>query len=91
MKRALLQVTRPARAPQGMLFVPEVVRSTVIRWGHSSKLMAPPGVKGTLAAISQRFWWPTRERDVRRFVALCQVCAQTKSSNSPRQVSGRSP
>ncbi len=45
--------------------------------------MAHPGVRGTLAAISQRFWWPTRERDVRRFVASCQVCAQTKSSNSP--------
>ncbi len=28
-------------------------------------------------------WWPTRERDVRRFVASCHVCAQTKSSNTP--------
>ncbi len=83
MRGALLHVTRPARAPEGTLFVPEVVRSTVLRWGHSSKLMAHPGIRGTLAAISQRFWWPTRERDVRRFVASCQVCAQTKSSNSP--------
>ncbi len=82
-RRALLHVTRPARAPEGMLFVPEVVHSTVLRWGHSSKLMAHPGIRGTLAAISQRFWWPSRERDVRRFVASCQVCAQTKSSNSP--------
>ncbi len=82
-RRALLQVTRPARAPEGTLFVPEVVRSTVLRWGHSSKLMAHPGVRGTLTAISQRFWWPTRERDVRRLVASCHVCAQTKSSNSP--------
>ncbi len=51
---------------------PEVVRPAV----HS-------GVRGTLAAISQRFWWPTSERDVRRFVASCHVCAQTKSRNSP--------
>ncbi len=83
MRRALLHVTRSARAPERTLFVPEVVRSTVLRWGHSSKLMAHPGIRGTLAAISQRFWWPTRERNVRRFVASCQVCAQTKSSNSP--------
>ncbi len=83
MRRALLQVTRPARAPEGTLFVSEVVRSTVLRWGHSSKLMAHPGVRGTLTTISQRFWWPTREREVRRFVASCHVCAQTKSSNSP--------
>ncbi len=38
---------------------------------------------GTLAAISQSFWWPTRERDIRRFVASCHVCAQTKPSNTP--------
>ncbi len=83
MRRALFHVTRPARAPEGTLFVPEVVRPAVLRWGHSFKLMAHPGVRGTLAAISQRFWWPPRERDVRCFVVSCHVCAQTKSSNSP--------
>ncbi len=50
---------------------------------NSSKLAVHPGVRGTLAFIRQRFWWPTRERDIRRFVASCPVCAQTKSSNSP--------
>ncbi len=83
MRRALLQCTRPAHAPEGTLFVPEVVRSAVLRWGQSSKLMAHPGVRGTMAAISQRFCWPTRECDVQRFAASCHVCAQTKSSNSP--------
>ncbi len=82
-RRALSHVTRPPHAPEGTLFVPEVVRSAVLRWGHTSKLVAHPGVRGTLAAIRQRFWWPTRERDVRRFVASCHVCAQTKSSNTP--------
>ncbi len=82
-RRALFHVARPARAPEGMLFVPEVVHPAVLRWGHSSKLMAHPGDRGTLATISQRFWWRTREGDVRRFVASCHVCAQNKSSNSP--------
>ncbi len=82
-RRALFHVTRPARTPEGTLFVPEVVRPAVLRWGHSSKLMAHPGIRGTLAAISQHFWWPTRERNVRHIVASCHVCAQTKSSNSP--------
>ncbi len=82
-RRALSHVTRLPRAPEGTLFVPEVVRSAVLHWGHSSTLVAHPGVQGTLAAIRQRFWWPTRERDVRRFVASCHVCAQTKSSNTP--------
>ncbi len=81
-KRALSHVTSP-RAPEGALFVPEAARLAVLRWGHSSKLAVHPGVRGTLAIIRQRFWWPTRERDIRRFVASCPVCAQTKSSNSP--------
>ncbi len=82
-KRALSHVTRSPRAPEGALFVPEAARLAVLRWGHSSKLAVHPGVRGTLAIIRQRFWWPTRERDIRRFVASCPVCAQTKSSNSP--------
>uniref|UniRef100_A0A8C1Q3Q5 Gypsy retrotransposon integrase-like protein 1 n=1 Tax=Cyprinus carpio TaxID=7962 RepID=A0A8C1Q3Q5_CYPCA len=36
-----------------------------------------------LASVHQRFWWPTRERDTRRFVAACSVCVQTKPGNSP--------
>ncbi|CAM4463975.1 unnamed protein product [Leuciscus chuanchicus] len=82
-KRALSLVVRPPRAPSGTLFVPETARSSVLQWGHASKLVAHPGVRGTLAAVRQKFWWPTRERDIRRFVASCPVCAQTKSSNTP--------
>ncbi len=41
-RRALSHVTRPPRAPEGTLFVPEVVRSAVLHWGHSSKLVAHP-------------------------------------------------
>lgn len=46
-------------------------------------MFAHPGVRGTIASIRSEFWWPTPERDVRRFIASCTVCAQTKSSNSP--------
>ncbi|KAI2646997.1 Transposon Ty3-I Gag-Pol polyprotein [Labeo rohita] len=37
----------------------------------------------TLTSVRQRFWWPAIVRDVRRYVASCPVCAQSKSSNSP--------
>ncbi|KAG1927055.1 retrotransposable element [Pimephales promelas] len=81
-KRALSHITRVPRSSEGTLYVLEAARLTVLRWGHSSKLVAHPGVRGTLSVIRQRFWWPTRERDIRRFVA-CSICAQTKSSNKP--------
>ncbi len=54
-RRALFHVTRPTRAPEGMSFIPEVVRLAVLCWGPSSKLMAHMGVRGTLAAICQCF------------------------------------
>ncbi|KAI2657893.1 Transposon Tf2-6 polyprotein [Labeo rohita] len=82
-KRALSHVTIPRDCPEGKLFVPESVRSVVLRWSHASRLAVHPGVRGTLTSVRQRFWWPAIVRDVRRYVASCPVCAQSKSSNSP--------
>lgn len=81
-KQALARVTTPRRCPEQLLFVPEPVHPAVLRWGHSSKFAVHPSIRGTLAVIRQRFWWPTRERDIRCFVTSCPVCAQTKSVSS---------
>uniref|UniRef100_A0A8K9V3S6 Gypsy retrotransposon integrase-like protein 1 n=1 Tax=Oncorhynchus mykiss TaxID=8022 RepID=A0A8K9V3S6_ONCMY len=82
-KQALTQTPSPRACPRNLLFVPVPTRLAVLQWAHSAKLAGHPGVRGTLASIRQRFWWPTREHDTRRFVAACSVCAQTKSGNSP--------
>ncbi|KAG1943781.1 retrotransposable element [Pimephales promelas] len=82
-KRALSHTPAARACPSGLLFVPVPTRLAVLQWAHSAKLVGHPGVRGMLASIRQRFWWPTRERDTRRFVAACSVCAQTKSGNSP--------
>ncbi|KAG1952091.1 retrotransposable element [Pimephales promelas] len=82
-KRALAHSVTPRLCPRGLLFVPPPARRAVLQWGHSSRIFAHPGVRGTIASISQRFWWPTLERDIRRFIASCSVCAQTKVSNKP--------
>ncbi|KAG1934059.1 retrotransposable element [Pimephales promelas] len=82
-KRTLSHTRTPRLCPKGLLFVPPSARRAVIQWGHSSKLFVHPGVRGTIAAVKQRFWWPSRERDIRRFIASCSICAQTKGSNRP--------
>ncbi|KAL0165682.1 hypothetical protein M9458_037526, partial [Cirrhinus mrigala] len=82
-KRGQQGVEVPTGCPAGLLFVPESVRAAVLQWGHSSRVMCHPGVRRSLAAIRQRFWWPAMVEDVRRFVGACSVCAQNKSSNSP--------
>ncbi len=55
----------------------------VLQWGHESRVTCHPGVRRSLAAIRQRFWWPSIGQDVRQFVLACSVCAQNKISNRP--------
>ncbi len=76
-------VKPPPGCPPSRLFVPESLRSDVIRWGHSSKLACHPGVSRSTFLIKQRFWWPSMARDIRLFVLACSVCAISKTSNRP--------
>uniref|UniRef100_A0A9J8DGU4 Gypsy retrotransposon integrase-like protein 1 n=1 Tax=Cyprinus carpio carpio TaxID=630221 RepID=A0A9J8DGU4_CYPCA len=71
----------PRGCPAGRLFVPATLRPEVLRWGHESRVACHPGVRRSLAAIRQRFWWPSMVQDVRQFVLACSVCAQNKTSN----------
>ncbi len=76
-------VTPPSGCPPGRLFVPETLRSDVIRWSHCSKVACHPGVSRTTFLIKQRFWWPSMARDIQCFVLACCVCAVSKTSNRP--------
>uniref|UniRef100_A0A3B3RIC6 Gypsy retrotransposon integrase-like protein 1 n=1 Tax=Paramormyrops kingsleyae TaxID=1676925 RepID=A0A3B3RIC6_9TELE len=74
----------PAGGPPNRLYVPKFLRSRTLQWGHASLLACHPGVRGTVALLKQRFWWPTMLRDVRSYIAACQVCARNKTpSRSP--------
>uniref|UniRef100_A0A3P9M887 Gypsy retrotransposon integrase-like protein 1 n=1 Tax=Oryzias latipes TaxID=8090 RepID=A0A3P9M887_ORYLA len=70
-------------APPGTLYVPSSLRSDVLVWGHTSRIACHGGIHRTLKLVQRRFFWPSIARDVREFVAACDVCARSKSSNSP--------
>ncbi len=82
-RTALCGTPNPAGCPEGLLFVPESVRTSVLQWGHSSGLACHPGATRTCMLIKQRFWWPSVARDARLFVSACPVCAAGKASNRP--------
>ncbi len=82
-RTALEGVTPPPGCPTSRLFVPERLRSDVIRWGHCSNVACHPGIGRTSFLVKQRFWWPSMARDVRDFVLACSVCARGKTSNRP--------
>ena len=80
-KRALRSSPAPSNVPPRRLFVPDSVRSRVLKWGHTSQLACHPGVHRTFTFIARRFWWPTMRRDVKEFVMACTVCARSKASH----------
>ncbi len=82
-RTALQGVMPPPGCPPCRLFVPEILRSDIIRWGHCSKVACHPGVSRTMFLIKQRFWWQSMARDICLFVLACSVCATSKTSNRP--------
>ncbi|KAF7641037.1 hypothetical protein LDENG_00298510, partial [Lucifuga dentata] len=82
-RSALEGVQVPEGCPPNRLFVPILLRSRVIQWGHTTKLTCHPGVGRTLRFLHQSFWWSAMGREVREFIAACPVRSQNKSSRHP--------
>lgn len=83
-KQANGETPPPRGCPDNRLFVPINLRPQVIHWAHSSLLTCHPGVRRTMFAITQRFWWPSMEPEVREYVEACSVCARNKNSSRAR-------
>ncbi|KAI2661123.1 Transposon Tf2-9 polyprotein [Labeo rohita] len=65
----------PPGCPPGRQFVPQTQRVDLIHSMHTSLGTGHPGVNNTLSLLSDRFWWPSMARDVRRYVQGCKECA----------------
>ncbi|KAL0157924.1 hypothetical protein M9458_046000, partial [Cirrhinus mrigala] len=77
------QVPPPPETPAGRLFVPDHLRREVLQWGHDSTLAGHQGVQRTISFIGRAFWWKTLRRDVQEYVQACNICARSKTINSP--------
>ncbi|KAL0156998.1 hypothetical protein M9458_048244, partial [Cirrhinus mrigala] len=73
----------PLDTPTGRLFVPDTLRQEVLQWGHDSTLAGHPGVQRTITLIARAFWWRTLRRDVQLYVQACNICARSKTTNTP--------
>ncbi|KAI2657573.1 Transposon Tf2-9 polyprotein [Labeo rohita] len=73
----------PSDTPTGRLFVPDTLRQEVLQWGHDSTLAGHPGVQRTITFITRAFWWRTLRRDVQQYVQACNICARSKTINTP--------
>lgn len=69
----------PSGRPNGRCFVPEELRTRLLRTYHNSKAAGHPGKNQLSWAVSRLFWWPSLRSDIAAYVAACSVCAQSKS------------
>lgn len=78
-QQANVESPAPSECPPNRLFVTVPLRSKIIHWAHTSLLTCHPGVRGTMFALKQRFWWPSMAKDVGEYVNACPVCARSKT------------
>jgi len=65
-------------------------RRHVLQYCHDHKTSGHLGVTKTLSKIRQAFYWSGLQRDVRQYIAGCDVCARrknpTKTTRAPMQI-----
>jgi transposase InsO family protein len=60
------------------LYVPSSKRAEVLEAAHN---VAHQSTLKMLAALKERFWWPTLRRDITRHVATCTNCLRTRATS----------
>jgi transposase InsO family protein len=72
--------------------VPFSERRRVLNYSHDHKTAGHLGVTKTLSRIRQSYYWPGLQRDVRQYIAGCEICMKSKSPNhtlrAPMQLVG---
>ena len=64
---------------QGLLFVPEVIRTELISRHHDDPLAGHFGIDKTQELVAQKYFWPTLRHDVEAYVKSCDVCLALKA------------
>ncbi|CAL1413314.1 unnamed protein product [Linum trigynum] len=59
------------------------MREQVLQLFHESPIGGHSGTQATYQRLKTYFWWPGLKRDVRQFIADCDVCQKCKSENVP--------
>lgn len=66
-----------------LLVVPIAMQPRVMHFYHDHSLAGHPGAEETARALQIHYYWPFVDRDVRRYVRQCYICAVSK--RGPRQ------
>ncbi len=64
---------------QGLLYVPEIVRTELISRHHDDPLAGYFGIDKIRELIARKYYWPTFRRDVETYVTGCDSYLTSKS------------
>ena len=64
---------------QGLLYVPEIIRTELISGHHDDLLAGHFGIEKTSELIARKYYWPTLYHDVEDYVKGCDVCLALKT------------
>lgn len=63
------------------IWIPEPMRQQIIANAHNPPSASHGGVDKTMELVRRYHYWPGLSREVREFVASCDVCKETKATN----------
>lgn len=55
------------------------LRTDIIRLAHESITAGHPGVHRTAHALTRHYYWPTLQKEVKAFIAACDICQRVKA------------
>ena len=58
-----------------------VLGREALKYAHDIKAAAHLGIKKTLGKISQKYYWPGLQNDVKIYVGGCEQCSRKKNPN----------
>jgi transposase InsO family protein len=61
---------------KGLLYVPRLLRESVLWWFHASKYGGHSGVNRMARRMGKWVWWPGLSQDIKAYVAACIVCVR---------------
>ncbi len=64
---------------QGLLYVPEIVKTELISKHHDDLLAGYFGIDKIRELIARKYYWPTLRCDFEVYVIGCDVCLASKS------------
>lgn len=64
------------------IVVPDVewIRKGILYELHDAPYSGHVGTRKTIAAVTERFWWPGLRRYIRSYIAACEACQRNKTS-----------